>query len=151
MALAIGALLNPVRKERGNRFRQLPSPSPTDIMSSYPSTPSPVIGKPGRPFDKASAKKMTRGEVRFPPYITDNREIMKKQRELQMGPPEEIQFYAKHIPYSSEKKTFLSRTGRESFEGRQRPSQIIFPRSLTDSQQSSITASCPSATTKSTR
>ena len=59
-----------------------------------------------------------RGELRYPPYEEQDEELARWHRKFQIHPMGEISHYPRHIPYNSEKKSFLEKTGRESFEGR---------------------------------
>lgn len=73
--------------------------------------------------DAVFVKGRPKGEVRYPPFGSvdhDNYDpsLAARHREYQIFPPvDEIKDYPQHIPYSSEKKDFLEKTGREAFEG----------------------------------
>lgn len=58
-----------------------------------------------------------KGEVNYPPFETFDEETLRKINKFSVYPLGEIQEYSRHIPYNSEKKSFLEKTGRESFEG----------------------------------
>ena len=62
-------------------------------------------------------KGKVKGEIRFPPYENFNKETLKEIMKFNVYPLGRITAYPRHIPYNSEKKTFLEKTGRESFEG----------------------------------
>lgn len=57
-----------------------------------------------------------RGEVRYKPDEDQDEEIAAEHKRFQVYPMGEISKYCRHIPYNSEKKSFLEKTGRESFE-----------------------------------
>jgi len=59
------------------------------------------------------------GTVNFPPYEAgDDGELAAQHRKFQIFPAGEIYSKgARHIPYNSEKKDFMVKTGREAFEG----------------------------------
>ncbi|KAF3389929.1 hypothetical protein DPV78_011446 [Talaromyces pinophilus] len=59
-----------------------------------------------------------RGEVRYPPCADQVEATLAEERaKFSIYPPvEEIADYPRHIPYSSEKKSLMEKTGRESFE-----------------------------------
>jgi hypothetical protein len=59
-----------------------------------------------------------RGEVNFPPFERLDEETKREVEHFQVHPLGKIQEYSRHIPYNSEKKSFLEKTGRESFEGK---------------------------------
>ena len=67
------------------------------------------------------AKGKTKGEVRYTPCELQDEEIAAEHRRFQIYPMGQISEYCRHIPYNSEKKSFLEKTGRESFEGSTRP------------------------------
>jgi hypothetical protein len=73
----------------------------------------PKMTKDGAVFAKGKIK----GEVNYPPFERLNEESMEEVQKFQVYPLGKIQEYCRHIPYNSEKKSFLERTGRESFEG----------------------------------
>jgi len=64
------------------------------------------------------AKGKTRGEIRYAPCEIQNEEVAEQHATFQLYPIGHISDYCRHIPYNSEKKQFLEKTGRESFEGR---------------------------------
>ena len=64
------------------------------------------------------AKGKIKGAVRYPPFENLDEEAMSEVQKFQVFPLGEIQEYCRHIPYNSEKKSFLDKTGRESFEGK---------------------------------
>lgn len=60
----------------------------------------------------------TKGEVVFAPHEAgDDKDLADQYERYQIFPRGEIAEYCHHIPYSSDKKTFLSKTGRDAFEG----------------------------------
>ena len=71
------------------------------------------MSKDGAVFSKGKIK----GEVRFPPFETLDQRALQEIQKYNIYPFGQIQSYCRHIPYNSEKKSFLEKTGRESFEG----------------------------------
>lgn len=69
--------------------------------------------KDGAVFTKAKIV----GEVKYPPFDDLDEETKREIRKFKVFPLGKIQLYPRHIPYNSEKKMFLEKTGRESFEG----------------------------------
>ena len=63
------------------------------------------------------AKGKVQGEIRYPPCELQNKEVAAEHKKFQVYPMGHIAEYRRHIPYNSEKKSFLEKTGRESFEG----------------------------------
>jgi hypothetical protein len=59
-----------------------------------------------------------KGEVRFPPYEDLDEAASKEAAKFQVHPLGAIASQPRHIPYNSEKKDFLGKTGREGFEGK---------------------------------
>ncbi|KAL2060877.1 hypothetical protein VTL71DRAFT_8929 [Oculimacula yallundae] len=121
--LSVASLLNPVKPEpRGIFLPSSPSPSfytsssahgsPLFIPSTHLSSKKSKMTKDGAIFAKGKIK----GEVNFPPFECLDEEVLREVRKFQIFPLGNIQEYARHIPYNSEKKTFLEKTGRESFE-----------------------------------
>jgi len=70
-----------------------------------------------------------RGNVLYPPYEADTQdtEIMRQYKKFGIFPCGDISLYPRHIPYTSEKKSFLARTGKSGFEGQQ-PSKYLVQR-----------------------
>ena len=64
------------------------------------------------------AKGKIKGDVNFPPFERLDAETIREVEKFQVYPLGKIQDYSRHIPYNSEKKSFLEKTGRESFEGK---------------------------------
>lgn len=116
-------LLNPAPQEQEGRT--LASPSYSNHGSSFPAQPQSQSQSPPRARGLKPAKDApifrkapTKGEVLFPPHeAEDDEELAKEHRALQIFPRGEISEHCHHIPYSSDKKTFLSKTGRDAFEG----------------------------------
>ena len=66
------------------------------------------------------AKGKIKGDVNFPPFEQHDEETIRELQKFQvypLSPQGKIWDYPRHIPYNSEKKTFLDKTGRECFEG----------------------------------
>lgn len=63
------------------------------------------------------AKGKIKGDVNFPPYERLGPNAEHEVARFQVYPFKRILEYPRHIPYNSEKKSFLDKTGRESFEG----------------------------------
>ncbi|EKD17802.1 APSES transcription factor Xbp1 [Drepanopeziza brunnea f. sp. 'multigermtubi' MB_m1] len=62
------------------------------------------------------AKGKIKGDVRFAPFERLDEDVLREVQRFHVYPLGDIQEYARHIPYNSEKKSFLEKTGRESFE-----------------------------------
>lgn len=60
------------------------------------------------------------GHVNYPPHEAGNdRDLHARHREFRVFPLGEIvKKGVRHIPYASDKKDFLNKTGRDAFEGR---------------------------------
>ncbi|KAG9234934.1 hypothetical protein BJ875DRAFT_542516 [Amylocarpus encephaloides] len=119
--LSVASLLNPVKPEpRGTRLPSSTSPSfctslstrGSPQLSTRSSTKKSKMTKDGAIFAKGKIK----GEVNFPPFEKLDKETMEEVQKYQVYPLGRIDEYCRHIPYNSEKKSFLERTGRESFE-----------------------------------
>ena len=140
---SLGLLLNPVDEPR------LPKSSPTiseaqlergvsrplitetprrlDIPRSPTFTRSPSLSPQQRKKPKICkdaavfATGPTRGEVRYLPDEFRDEALKARHQEFGIYPMGNITDYPRHIPYNSEKKTFLIKTGREHFEGMSKP------------------------------
>lgn len=115
--VSIASLLNPTPPPF-EHHRHLPSPR-SSTYTSETSPPSPTFKKQKMSKDAAIfAKGKIKGEIRYRPCEEQNEEIAAEHRRFQVYPMGKIAEYCRHIPYNSEKKSFLKKTGRESFEGK---------------------------------
>lgn len=133
--MKIQALLNPLASER-DEHQQTESPVPRSIPRSspvprsVPRSPTTSTSRSYTPSNSASTRQKVskdaavfvkgkfRGEINYPPYeAEDDEELAAKQKEHQIHPMGSIADYCRHIPYNSEKKDFLMKTGREGFDG----------------------------------
>ncbi|KAF2812399.1 DNA-binding domain of Mlu1-box binding protein MBP1 [Mytilinidion resinicola] len=115
--MKIQSLLNPLCSDLYD-YRDSNSPTPTNIPRSFmthTSTPKrKKIPKDAAVFTEGSKFK---GPVNYPPHEAgDDEELATYHRQYQIHPVGEIGRYCRHIPYNSEKKDFMAKTGRESFE-----------------------------------
>lgn len=116
--ISIASLLNPFPSSF-ERHRHYSSPSPSRHLPEH--SPPPVSPRKKQKLSKDAAifaKSKTKGEVRYRPCEVQDDEIAAEHRKFQLYPMGKISQYCRHIPYNSEKKSFLEKTGRESFEGR---------------------------------
>ncbi|PGH13496.1 hypothetical protein AJ79_03626 [Helicocarpus griseus UAMH5409] len=114
---SIASLLNPEPEKQERYCRQLPTPCPSRFAREYRQSPPPRQKKQKISKDAAVfTRGRIRGELRYPPCEYQNQELEEAHRELQIHPMGHITEYPRHIPYNSEKKSFLEKTGRESFE-----------------------------------
>jgi hypothetical protein len=115
--VSIEALLNPLPEATSLCHQPRES-----LIASYPPsqkaffwrTKKPKMTKDAPVFEKGDV----RGELRYPPCEKRDEELARLHREFQIHPMGQISHYPRHIPYNSEKKSFLEKTGRESFEGK---------------------------------
>ena len=115
--VSIASLLNPLPRSF-QEYRETSSPCSSAYTSS-PSSPSPPGKKQKMSKDMAIfAKGKTRGEIRYAPCEIQDEEVAEQHAAFQLYPIGHISDYCRHIPYNSEKKQFLEKTGRESFEGK---------------------------------
>lgn len=94
---------------------------------SDPETPisSPAMSDFASPRKKAKITKdaavfvegQVRGECRFPPDEYQDEELAAYHQQFEVTPFGQIADYPRHIPYSSDKKDFYEKTGREGFDG----------------------------------
>ncbi|KAF3482594.1 putative APSES transcription factor Xbp1 [Arthroderma uncinatum] len=57
-----------------------------------------------------------RGQLKYPPCEYQDEKLAEAHRTFEIHPMGHITEFPRHIPYNSEKKSFLEKTGRESFE-----------------------------------
>lgn len=98
------------------------------LANASPETPisSPTMSDFASPRKKAKLTKdaaifieaEVRGECRFPPDEYQNEELLAYHQQFEVTPMGKIAYYPRHIPYSSEKKDFSEKTGREGFDGK---------------------------------
>ncbi|KAK8255381.1 hypothetical protein HDK77DRAFT_498247 [Phyllosticta capitalensis] len=106
--IKIESLLNPLSEASLGRHSPPPSPHLSDPHRSK-------VSKTAAVFVKGEPK----GEVRYPPHeVDDDDELVKEliKYRITPSPLRDIKKYPRHIPYNSDKKSFLTRTGREAFE-----------------------------------
>ncbi|CAO2655868.1 Nn.00g046710.m01.CDS01 [Neocucurbitaria sp. VM-36] len=114
--MQIQKLLNPFCLEHhGHRISELPTPAP------FPRQQAPIGAKRQKiPKDAPifSEGNKVVGYVNFPPYESgDNQSLVLQHRKFQVYPLDEISKKGvRHIPYNSDKKDFLDKTGRDAFE-----------------------------------
>jgi hypothetical protein len=125
--MKVEALLNPLSNDEIEDWKSVVTAVPhpqTPLQSSFPSPKSrgPKLAKDAPIFRKGAPK----GIVQFPPHEAGEDEELKEQHRLfEVYPMGEIADYCHHIPYSSDKKTFLSKTGRDAFEGTSRECLLL--------------------------
>jgi len=93
------------------------SPPLQSPMQSYYTVSQPKRNK--LPKDAAIfARGKLKGPIHYPPYEADSSdpELLAQHRKFRIFPLGQIADFCRHIPYNSEKKTFLAKTGREAFE-----------------------------------
>ena len=115
--ISIASLLNPLPSSFECRRDHSISSSVRDT-SEY--SPPPVLPKKKQKQAKDAAifaKGKAKGEVRYKPCEYQDEVLAVEHRRFQIYPMGRISQYCRHIPYNSEKKSFLEKTGRESFEG----------------------------------
>lgn len=114
----IRSLLNPL-PESGTRTFQLPSPSPsthhTDLGSSTYPRKKQKLCKDAAVFVKGSIQ----GECRYPAYEDEDGTLTGHHQRHEIHPRGRIMQYPRHVPYNSDKKSFLEKTQRDGFEGMQ--------------------------------
>jgi hypothetical protein len=118
--IPVASLLNPTPPPDGRvthcSSRYTTGILPPTLQSKKPKMSKDVI---------TPAKGKIKGEVRYPPHEKHCEDVKKKLREFQVHPMTGIANFCKHIPYNSEKKSFLEKTGREGFEGSATSSSVL--------------------------
>ena len=125
--ISIASLLNPLPPSlERRRDRSIPS----SIGDTPEYSPQPGLPKKKQKLAKDAAifaKGKTKGEVRYKPCEFQDEALAVEHRRFQIYPMGRISQYCRHIPYNSEKKSFLEKTGRESFEGSMKSGSDHFP------------------------
>jgi hypothetical protein len=115
---AIHSLLNPMPEPEQHTF-QLPSPSPSThtVELSSPTYPrkKQKLCKDAAVFVKGNIH----GECRYPAYEDQDETLAAHHQQHEVHPVGRIMEYPRHVPYNSEKKSFLEKTQRDGFEGMQ--------------------------------
>lgn len=115
---AIQTLLNPlpeVTTDSGSEFER-PSKARYNVHehgSSVQARKKQKIVKDAAVFTRGPI----RGECRYPPHEFQDELLSAQHQQFEVYPMGEIADYPRHIPYNSEKKAFLEKTGRDSLEG----------------------------------
>ena len=117
--VSLASLLNPAVED------QRPVPSPT--YSSIGGTPEPSPAPSTPPSKKQKLAKdaaifmrgKVQGFIRYPPCEEYDTKTVNELRAFSVHPLGEIADYHRHIPYNSDKKDFLTKTGRGAFEGKE--------------------------------
>jgi len=117
--MEIQSLLNPLAADR-KPYRGSLSVRPSSQLELQPTAVAycqpkrQKLAKDAAVFTKGRPK----GEVCYPPHEAGDDEEMREQHEkFQIYPMGHIAKFPRHIPYNSEKKSFLDKTGRDAFEG----------------------------------
>jgi hypothetical protein len=116
--MKVEMLLNPVSDQDNEEWKSAVTSVPQTPLQRV-THPSPKSRGHKLPKDAPIFRKgEPKGTVQFPPHEAGEDEELKEQHRLfRVYPRGEIADYCHHIPYSSDKKTFLSKTGRDAFEG----------------------------------
>ncbi|KAI9851615.1 MAG: hypothetical protein M1838_003209 [Thelocarpon superellum] len=127
--VTVASLLNPLPSDgtatttaRSTRFTPIdyltPSADASPCSPSSPATTSGAVPVKAKLTKDAPSfiKGKTRGEVRFEPHEAVDEAVRGQMQRMSLFPLGQIKMYARHIPYNSDKKGFLEKTGRESFE-----------------------------------
>jgi hypothetical protein len=130
---AIQSLLNPLPE--GDERRQ-PLLAPISTNHSVETSPQ-VHARKKQKMSKDAAifnRGVLRGECRFPPYEKNDKVVATLHQQYELHPKGHIADFPRHIPYSSEKKSFWEKTGRDSFEGQTNFGQKVWPGKADPSQ-----------------
>lgn len=143
--LNIQALLNPFVSNgpdgRGHTGSASPPPTPastptsTSFVTSRPTTPATTASQKQEKIGRAPAavnSNKTGSGVNYPPFeivenalcvsVPQQQELVRQHKLFQVLPYSEnthdlISEYIRHIPYSSDKKSFGGKTGKNGFNG----------------------------------
>lgn len=115
--VSVASLLNPLptslSKESGAISAELSMGNSLTVSPTSPKVIKNKMSKSAAIFIKGRAK----GAINYKPYETQDEKITTEHHKFQLEPTGRISDYPRHIPYSSDKKSFQKRTGRDAFEG----------------------------------
>ncbi|KAL9580685.1 MAG: hypothetical protein Q9212_004344 [Teloschistes hypoglaucus] len=113
--LSVASLLNP-----DPPLSELPSPLPSPCSTLYSPSASlrtPLVRKHKLCKDEATfVKGIPQIKVNYWPCELQNEKATAEHSKYQLYPFGRIAEFCKHVPYRSEKKTILNKTGREGFD-----------------------------------
>jgi len=115
----VSALLNPSCDDQRS-YRGCKSPSNAAVPYSDPQTAIPKRQKIAKDAPIFSEGNQTIGHVNYPPHEGDSdHNLRAEHKRFQVFPLGEIRRKGvRHIPYNSDKKDFLDKTGRDAFESK---------------------------------
>lgn len=115
----VSALLNPSCDEQRS-YRGCKSSPHAAVPKPEPQTVIPKRQKIAKDAPIFSEGNQTIGHVNYPPYEGDGDHNLRAEHErFQVFPLGEIRRKGvRHIPYNSDKKDFLDKTGRDAFESK---------------------------------
>ncbi|KAI1006891.1 hypothetical protein K3495_g1319 [Podosphaera aphanis] len=112
--LSVASLLNPSEEQDSNS--PLSSISKSSISYQLPPILPSIEKQKVTDSTVILSKGDIRGEIRYPPFEDLDEETIQKIQKFHVYPLGGIRYHPRHIPYSSGKKSYLKKTGRESFE-----------------------------------
>jgi hypothetical protein len=117
--MKIPSLLNPFCSDRDSQH-DTRTPNPASVPWSTPQNIMPRRQKIPKDAPIFSEGTKTVGIVNYPPYEAEGDRTLKAEHDrFQVFPRGEIyQKGVRHIPYNSDKKDFLDKTGRDAFESK---------------------------------
>lgn len=130
---SIASLLNPLPEELPTLVEQAlttPGPAQTNCTKDVDQSETSVRSRVKRQKMAKDAPifklDKPRGEIRYPPCEDRDEQLKKEHERFELFPmgEEKISDFPRHVPYNSEKKSFLEKTGRECFEGRWIPQKL---------------------------
>ncbi|KAI9706125.1 MAG: hypothetical protein M1836_005531 [Candelina mexicana] len=112
--VSVASLLNPAPSDPSIQYSAFPGPHQSNYATDSHGrvTKKQKMSKDAAVFTKGKI----RGENRFPPFEITDEKLLEQHRRFRIFPTKDIGAYPRHIPYNSDKKSFLEKTGRESFE-----------------------------------
>ncbi|KAG5912813.1 hypothetical protein E4U53_005137, partial [Claviceps sorghi] len=117
--LSIAELLNPLEPDTNNADHCQPSPRQQRFGSSFQNNTSRHPDeRPGLDVQckGAASPSAVEGAVNFPPFEDVNDEVLGEMRRFRIPQFGHIRRSCEHIPYSSSKRDFCTKTGREYIE-----------------------------------
>lgn len=113
--VSVASLLNPVVEEQQAYSNEFFTRNASECSSPY--TPPPVKKQKMTKDAAVFSRGKIQGEIRYPPWEAYDQNLVTELQKFSVYPIGKISEFRRHIPYNSDKKSFMQRTGRGAFEG----------------------------------
>jgi hypothetical protein len=117
--MRIQSLLNPCgNQDSKDRMSSSVTPPPAQTFPATRDITVPKRQKIAKDAMILTAGSKVNGNINYPPYEANGDPMLvREHQKCHIHPAGNIADYRRHIPYTSDKKEFTERTGRQAFEG----------------------------------